>query len=283
MSYNNLQFFCIQRWDSIVVKIWQIVCFCIGIIGLGYFSFYPLVQYQCNACAAVLITPFITIQHRILKPIKDWYAMFEYVADMHKKMLQLADERDQLLSEVIALKGSKEFVQATKELVRYKKRYDIDQYQLAHIILKQMSDYEHSMLIDQGSVHGVEKDMVAIYKNVLVGKVIEVYPYWSKVCLITDPLCKVAVICPQTQAEGIAEGFCDKDYFIVSHVNHLDTIKEGDYILSSGAGLIFPKGFGLGIIERFVKDGLFYTITARPLISIDRIEYCYLIKKGMES
>ena len=267
-----------------MVKTWYVLgaFFCLSIVGGVLWYIHAPFNRWCNAGAAVLISPILKMQHVVLAPVKK-YCQTPQIYELQQQVHDIEQERDQLVSEIVALKSSKEFVNKTQELVRYKKRYQMDPHTLAHIILKQLNEHEQYVLIDQGSTRGVQKDMVAVYKNALIGKVTDVYPYWSKVLLITDPLCNVAAVCAHTKASGIAEGVCDAQHFAMTHVNHLDTIKEGDYIISSGAGLVFPKGFGLGTIESFAQDGLFYIITAKPLISIERIEYCYLIQKGTET
>ena len=266
-----------------MVKTWYILgaFLCLSIVGGVLWYIHAPFNRGCNTGAAVLISPFLKIQHVVLAPVKK-YCQTPQIYELQQRIHDLEQAHDQLVKEIVALKSSKEFVTETQELVRYKKRYHMEPHTLAHIILKQLGEHEHYVLIDQGSSHGVQKDMVAVYKNALIGKVTDVYPYWSKVLLMTDPLCKVAAVCARTKASGIAEGVCDAQHFTMTHVNHLDTIKEGDYIVSSGAGLVFPKGFGLGTIESFAQEGLFYTIIAKPLIPIERIEYCYLIQKGSE-
>jgi len=249
--------------------------------GFFWYTATPLNSW-CNSGVAILIGPFLKAQHIALAPVRQ-YCQKSHIDELHNQVSVLERERDQLVSEIIVLEGTKKFAQETQELVCYKKRYKMDTYALAQIILKKLSEHEHYVLIDRGSHHGVQKDMVAVYKNTLIGRVTETYPYLSKVLLITDPLCKVAVNFTKTKASGIAEGICDVQKFVVEHANHLNSIKKGDYIISSGVGLVFPKGFGLGTVESFEKGGLFYTIIAKPLIPIDRIEYCYLIKKGSET
>lgn len=234
-----------------------------------------------STIASCIISPVLRAQHMLLYPIKQYYHLScqEHAATI-KSLEQVCD---QLKSELVELYSTYDFAKDTQELVQYKKRYRTDTYLLTQIIYRQCNDNEQYVLIDKGSAHGVLPDMVAVYKNVLIGRVIECYPYYSKVVLITDPRCKVAVYCARTKATGIAEGTCDISRFVVTHVSHLDTVQEGDYIISSGSGLVFPKGFGLGVIEHFVHDGLFYTIYAKPFIALDHVEYCYLMQKGTES
>jgi len=253
------------------------------IVGLLVCVYIHSLQSQWgDTIAAYIIAPFLRAQHALLLPIKRYCSAVD-IRQLQQTIQDLEQERDQLQSDLLMLYSTQEFQRETQELVQYKKRYVMDTHVLAQIILKHLNDHEQYILVDQGEAHGVCKDMVAVYKNALIGRVAKVYPYYSKVILITDPLCKVAAFCAQTKAFGIAEGVCSTRQFVVTHVNHFDILKKGDYIISSGAGLIFPKGFGLGTIDSFTQDGLFYTVHAKPLMAIDKLEYCYLIKKGTEN
>jgi rod shape-determining protein MreC len=135
-------------------------------------------------------------------------------------------------------------------------------------------------LIDAGSSKGVEKDMVVVYKHCLVGKVTEVYPWYSKVVAITDRTCKVAVQCVNQKTTGIHEGTNDLGATQLKYVSHLEPIEVGDYLISSGEGLVFPRGLGVGQIVSCAQSGLYHVIEVKPLIDMQKIAYCTVIKRG---
>jgi rod shape-determining protein MreC len=121
--------------------------------------------------------------------------------------------------------------------------------------------------------------MVAVYNSCLVGKVIEVYPWYCKVGLITDSECKIAAFCAKTTTNGILEGLNKDDVMMLRYVSHLSQVMEGDVIVSSGQGLIFPAGFGLGTIIHIAKENLFYTIRVKPMIDLQSVQHCIIIAK----
>ena len=170
-----------------------------------------------------------------------------------------------------------------KELADFKKRYEESHGHIAQILMKHFSDQSHFFLIDIGTRQGIKPDMVAVYKNCLIGKVAEVYPFYSKVVLITDKTCKVAAYCAQTHASGIHEGSNQSEQTMLNHVSHLSVMKEGDLILSSGEGLIFPQGFALGNVMSCKPNGLLYTVHVEPLVDMHALAYCLIIQKGAEA
>ena len=150
---------------------------------------------------------------------------------------------------------------------------------LTNIIFKQFSD-EHFFLIDLGKHKDIVVNMAVVYKNCLVGKVVEVYPFYSKVLLITDPMCKVASYCSKTGAAGIYQGTRKLDFGSLTHVDHLAKLKVDDQLFSSGEGLIFPRGFCIGEIDTFRDTGVHYEVTVKLLVDLTKLSYCYVLQKG---
>lgn len=191
----------------------------------------------------------------------------------------LEAERQTLLSENIELNGLLSFAQETQELREFKKNYDCESALVAQVLSKHFSDQSHYFLVDGGTNKDIVPGMVVVYKDCLVGKVIEVYRHYCKVLLITDRLCKVAACCAKSKASGIYEGINQEWAAAFNHVSHLAHVEAGDLILSSGEGLLFPRGFGLGRVKSFVTNGLFHEINVEPLIDVRGIKYCCLLKK----
>lgn len=193
----------------------------------------------------------------------------------------LLNERENLLQELTLLKSSCHFVQETQEMIEFKKRYEQPVSALTHIIFRHFSEGGHFFLIDRGSVKGVTLDMIAVYKNCLVGRVVEVHPYYSKVALITDKSCTLAAYCSATGTAGIHQGMNDDAVTTLEHVSHLHPVKNQDLILSSGEGLVFPRGFALGTVQyNAIHEGVYHVIRLKPLLDFHALNYCYLLHKG---
>ncbi len=108
--------------------------------------------------------------------------------------------------------------------------------------------------------------MIAVYKGCLLGRVCEVYPWFSKLELITDKSCKIAAHGLLSKASGIYQGTNSESLAQLNHVSHLAMLQDNDVLISSGEGLVFPRGFGLGKIKRFHVDGLFFYLMFSRLL-----------------
>lgn len=230
--------------------------------------------------SSYIIYPALVVQHHIATPIKEYFSKKKSIIQLQEQLAHMQAERDTVLAQNIELQGIISFAQDTKELIDFKQRYNFAQALLAQVLVKNFSEQSHFFLIDKGSTSGAQKDMVVIYKDCLIGRISEIYPHYSKVVLISDQSCKVAAYCAESKATGIYQGSNEEWSSHLDHVSHLSSLEIGELILSSGDGLIFPRGFGLGRIKEYCTEGLFHQITIEPLVDLHAINHCYVIQKG---
>lgn len=224
--------------------------------------------------------PLLVIQNSIIDPFKKRIERKATIEELSKQVAELQTNQEALVAENVQLQSTLSFIQNSEEVSDYKNRYEMSKGRLVHIIHKHIADDANYIFIDAGANQGIEEDMVAVYKNCLLGRVSKVYPCYSKIILTSDKNCKVATVCVTTNVHGIHVG-CNQLYRTeLSHVSHLLTLQQGDLVISSGEGLVFPQGFGLGMVESFEPVGLNYVVTVKPLLNVHCIEYCYVLKKN---
>lgn len=222
--------------------------------------------------------PFITFSNWVSRPFVSARSFWKDKTKLTYEFEQLRIENESLYQQLVELESSKIFLDETRELRNFKKRYDTYEMQLAKVILKQF-DNQHFFLIDAGKQKSITKNMAVVYKNCLVGKVTDVYPFHSRVALITDPVCQVASYCAKTKTVGIYQGTKNTESGSLLHVDHLAKIKKGERIVSSGEGLVFPGGFGIGEVQDFKDTGVHYDVKVKPLIDVTKLAYCYVVQK----
>lgn len=255
-----------------------VICALLG-IGISYKIFFVKADI-IEQYSSYIAYPVLKLQQSIMHPIKSYFERKTSIADLHDEISQLKQDRDTLLAQNIELNALIDYAQQTQELTDFKKQYSSEHCTLAQVLAKNFSEQSHFFLVDKGSHAGVEPDMIALCNDCLIGKVIEVYPYYSKILLITDRNCKIAVYCTQSKATGIYQG-CNQEWCAqLNHVSHLSQLETDELVLSSGDGLIFPRGFGVGKIKSFTTDKLFHQVQLDLLIDLRSINYCFLMKKG---
>ncbi len=234
-----------------------------------------------ESAAAVCAYPLMVLHKIVVSPFNTISVLWTDKTTLQARIQALEKEREQLIEQLIKWEASQFFIEKTKALLDFENRYDLESAQLVQVIMQRIGEDEHAIFVDAGSHHGITTDMAAIYKNSLVGKVVETYTYYSKVLLVTDQRCKVAAYCSETHTPGIYQGTNTFDRSLLTHIDLLKEIKEGERVISSGEGIVFPRGFSLGTVASFTPDGLYYSIIVEPEIDVASLEYCYLIQKGM--
>src|SRR5579872_568698 len=229
--------------------------------------------------ASYFVYPVLLVQCVLVDPIKQNQGQAADVEELQDQLSALQQEYQKILAENVQYKATLAYMNDIKELQEFKDRYQ-EHGHISQVLVRHFSSQEHYFLIDGGTNKNIQKDMVVVHQNNLIGRVTEVYPWYSKVSLVTDRNCKVAAYCAKTKAHGIHQGTNDVACTALSYVNHLEPIEEGDMVLSSGEGLIFPQGFSLGTIKTCHVDDLYKQISLEPCCDLRRLDYCVVMDQN---
>ena len=157
----------------------------------------------------------------------------------------------------------------------------------ARIIYKPLDPYSGVVFIDKGSREGILPQMPVLAEAggeavALVGQVVEVYPTWSKVILLTDPSFAADARVERTGDRGIlrgkAEKICSLEYLPI-----YSRVKPGDVVVTSGFDELFPPGILIGKIvsvsrkEKF--SGVFKTAEVEPLVDLYKLDLVFVLIK----
>lgn len=112
--------------------------------------------------------------------------------------------------------------------------------------------------LNKGSMDGVTTNRAVIAVDGLIGKTVRVSPRTCDVLLLSDPTCRVSARIQRTGAFGILSGrgpnwqgnvVCRLEY-----LNKNVAIVEGDEVVTSGLGGLFPAGLMIGTVDRIYTD-----------------------------
>jgi rod shape-determining protein MreC len=201
------------------------------------------------------------------------------LSDISQNYKQLKAYNSKLVRDNIVLKTFVRDHHLSHELQIFQKRYDLAHVLQAKVIARNFSSGNHYLLVDAGSRDGVRENMVAIYKQHVLGKVTEVYAWYSKIMLISDPRCRAASFLFK-QAQGIARGNNVVNHCHLDYINRAFRLQQGDLVLTSGQGLVFPAGYCLGRVKIYHAGDKYYDITVESLVDFRTIPGCLLIDKS---
>ena len=128
----------------------------------------------------------------------------------------------------------------------------LDNLSYAKIIIDTKSPYLKSFIINKGTKDGVEKGMIVLDKNFLVGKIIEVNFSTSRVLLLSDINSNIPISIEPGNLQAIATGL-GNDFGQVNFLKkiHYNKIKDGSFIYSSGTGGLIKSGIPIGKVIDF--------------------------------
>ena len=205
-------------------------------------------------------------------------------------MIESADKKEKLEKEVFLLQNKVVEHQNTINMLSKKLesmtelRKNIDNNEnplIADIIGHDTSYFRKSILINIGKKQGASVDDAVVFGSALVGRITAAGNSSSRAMLITDPASNIPSRFLESRMQGMVQGTGD-DTCIVKYISRNTEIKEGDVVISSGIGGIFPKSIYIGDIVAIEDHGakLFKDIKLKPKIDFSKIEHVLVIKKN---
>ncbi|MBF0170302.1 MAG: rod shape-determining protein MreC [Nitrospinae bacterium] len=150
---------------------------------------------------------------------------------------------------------------------------------VARVIGRDTSNRVQIAILDRGTADGVEEGMPVITHRGLVGRIVRASTTVSKLLLITDVRSAVDAVTQESRdrltVAGVNEERLDVRYLSVDADAH-----EGDRVVSSGMGGIFPAGLLIGTLVGVADqaDSLFKEATVVPAVDFDRLEEALVLK-----
>jgi rod shape-determining protein MreC len=143
----------------------------------------------------------------------------------------------------------------------------------ARVIGREQAALSKTILINKGTTHGLKTGMPVIAPPGLIGRLVDVSWHVSKVLLFIDENSNVDAIVQRTRMQGIISGAGPRG-LILKYISKTQDVKEGDVIVSSGIGGVFPKGLLIGQVSHVDRQdaSLFLKINVAPFVDFSKLE-----------
>ena len=158
----------------------------------------------------------------------------------------------------------------------------------ARVIGRESATWSRMIVINRGRQDGVDVDMAVVTQSGLVGHVVEAGWNSSKVQLILDPRSSVGTLVQRAESRvaGIVQGDLDNPTMpqMVNIPKNADVV-EGDVIVTSGFGGLYPKGLVVGLISSLQNDegGLLKIGIMEPAVDFQKLEDVMVITASREA
>lgn len=151
----------------------------------------------------------------------------------------------------------------------------------ARVIASSLSGLERSATINKGRSAGISRDRAVLAPEGVVGRVSWAGGGSAKVLLLTDARSAIGVRIGESGETGLARGNGRGLELELIERTALDqgAVKEGDTVLTSGQGGIYPPGLPVGKVERvtLAERGTSYSIAVRPYVALSRLDILSVI------
>ncbi|MDH5298097.1 MAG: rod shape-determining protein MreC [Desulfobulbaceae bacterium] len=210
---------------------------------------------------------------------------FSTVRDDYVALLDVRDENKRLKEELKKFKTiNNQYREAVATNVRLSKLLGFKQTMesptlTATIVGKDPSLWFKTVIIDRGSSDGVQQGMPVVTEAGIVGQILSASPHYSKVLLTCDPNSAIDALIQSSRVQGIVKG--QGSGYQLNYVLKNFAVREGDTIVTSGLGGIFPKGLPVGTVTKVTKSrrGMFQEIIIKPSVDFSQLEHLIIIMK----
>lgn len=150
----------------------------------------------------------------------------------------------------------------------------------AAIIGEDLKNWFRCIIIDKGRKQNVREKTPVVTPRGVVGQVVEVDLFHSKVMVLNDTNSSIDVNVEGKNTRGLLEG-TGQNTLKLKYVIKNDDIEIGDKLVTSGKDGIYPKGIPAGIVITANKNkaGIFADIDVMPFNNFKQLDEVLLIKK----
>ena len=119
----------------------------------------------------------------------------------------------------------------------------------ARVVSDVRGPFSDARLADAGSAAGVKVGNPAMSEDGVIGRVVGVAPNASRILLLTDVSSRTPVLIDRSNARAILTGDGGPNPRL-EYVRGADPVKDGDVVLTSGDGGLYPRGLPVGVAAR---------------------------------
>ena len=224
--------------------------------------------------------PVERIFERTVAWTQDFWSNYFFLVNTRKENAALKRELNALKMENNRYREQLFTHERLKALLQFKQSVNIPAV-AAQVIGLDPTGWFKSVIIDKGTAAGITVDMPVVNASGVVGRVVSVSPHYAKLLLLVDQNSAVDSLIQRSRDRGMVRGLnsetCTLDYMVKT-----SDVQEGDEVVTSGLGGVFPKGIPLGRVVTVEDDSgdLFKHITVKPTVDFSRLEEVLVVLRG---
>ncbi len=232
--------------------------------------------------AATLLAPVQDQFSRLSRTVSDWVQGGRDLVALREENRELRAQVDRLSVELLHLEEANKEIEHLRALLDFTRTYPAYQFKgaevVGHAVGSGASNLFPDLVLDVGASDGIRRNMPVVTERGLVGRVLEVYPNACRVLLIVDARSSVNAMIQRNRVTGLVEGR-PGGKLVMTRIPHDSSVAEGDVVITSGLGGMFPKALIIGQVSKVIRDevGLYQEAEVQPTVDFGGLERALVI------
>lgn len=233
--------------------------------------------------AGSTLNPVQSIIYKGTNRIKETLDFFLNFSEVKAQNKELVTKNAELENELSSYSGLKEENDRLRQVLNFEQERNNYNYIACDIVSYSGGNFLDGYIVNKGKKDNVQKGMVVIGAQGLVGQVTSVD---NSTCIVQSLLNEniaVGVMVQRTNdVTGYIKGFKDNQNKNLAKVYDLpmeSDVKEGDVITTSGVGMLYPKGIRIGEVISVDEDNIkvMKNAVVKPYVDFNKLQELFIV------
>ncbi|MBC7259763.1 MAG: rod shape-determining protein MreC [Chloroflexi bacterium] len=232
--------------------------------------------------ATTLLAPVQDQFSRLSRTVSDWVQGGRDMVALREENRDLRAQLDRLSVQLLQLEEANKEIEHLRALLNFTQTYPAYQFKgaevVGYVVGSGASNLFPDLVLNVGARDGIRRNMPVVTERGLVGRVLDVYPNACRVLLIVDARSSVNAMIQRNRVTGLVEGR-PGGKLVMTHIPHDSSVAEGDVVITSGLGGMFPKALIIGQVSKVIRDevGLYQEAEVQPTVDFGGLERALVI------
>lgn len=228
------------------------------------------------------LNPFQSFIYSGTNKVKETLDIILNFSEVKKENSELRIHTQELENKLSAYADLKDENDRLRNILNFTEERDNYNYIGCDIIHYSGGSFLDGYVVNKGENYNIKKGMIVISDQGLVGQVTSVADNWSIVQCILNENIAVSVMDESTRDNGYLTGYKNNKNEKLAQIYEIpldSQIKEGDVILTSGVGLIYPKEIRVGEVISINEDNvkLMKNVIVKPYVDFNKLEELFIV------
>ncbi len=223
--------------------------------------------------------PLVYVFSKAGNSLKSFFSYFSSVNSVNRKNAALSEQLRKLQQENVALQQYKLENEKLREELAFRQKTSLNLVS-ATVLGKDPTGFSQSLVLNIGKSSGIKVGAAVLSEGFLIGKIVSVDTFTSKVLLVTDPQSTIDAQISSTGDNGIVRGSYGSG-MIIENLSQSALVNNNDRVMTAGLSAEIPRGLLIGNVGQLQsqKSDLLQRATVISGVDLKNLEFVSVIKE----